>query len=101
MSLPRGALARLRTLWLPNWASPIKQLLQWQQLLQVRATADARRTALLSRILPRFGVASAACASIVLQSCAIDVVRVCSCGHRPLCRWWCCEWSSTTSSGLL
>ncbi|GLC49020.1 hypothetical protein PLESTB_000173700 [Pleodorina starrii] len=34
MALPPGALAGLRTLWLPNWAMPIKQLLQWQQMLQ-------------------------------------------------------------------
>ncbi len=37
MLLPPGALAGLRTLWLPNWAMPIRQLLQWQQMLQVRA----------------------------------------------------------------
>ncbi|GFR52424.1 hypothetical protein Agub_g14996, partial [Astrephomene gubernaculifera] len=35
MRLPAGALSGLRTLWLPNWAMPIKQLLQWQQMLQV------------------------------------------------------------------
>ncbi|EFJ41623.1 hypothetical protein VOLCADRAFT_98367 [Volvox carteri f. nagariensis] len=34
MALPLRALAGLRTLWLPNWAMPIKQLLQWQQMLQ-------------------------------------------------------------------
>ncbi|GIL75057.1 hypothetical protein Vretimale_7748 [Volvox reticuliferus] len=34
MILPPGALSGLRTLWLPNWAMPIKQLLQWQQMLQ-------------------------------------------------------------------
>ncbi|GLI62185.1 hypothetical protein VaNZ11_004770 [Volvox africanus] len=34
MTLPPGALSGLRTLWLPNWAMPIKQLLQWQQMLQ-------------------------------------------------------------------
>ncbi|KXZ45761.1 hypothetical protein GPECTOR_51g747 [Gonium pectorale] len=34
MGLPGGALAGLRTLWLPNWTMPIKQLLQWQQMLQ-------------------------------------------------------------------
>lgn len=34
MLLPPGALAGLRTLWLPNWAMPIRQLLQWQQMLQ-------------------------------------------------------------------
>ncbi|KAG2427958.1 hypothetical protein HXX76_011945 [Chlamydomonas incerta] len=34
MALPPGGLAGLRTLWLPNWAMPIKQLLQWQQMLQ-------------------------------------------------------------------
>ena len=39
MSLPPGGLAGLRTLWLPNWAMPIKQLLQWQQMLQVGARA--------------------------------------------------------------
>lgn len=32
----------LRTLWLPNWCMPIKQMLQWQQLLQVRLPACAR-----------------------------------------------------------
>ncbi|KAG2495141.1 hypothetical protein HYH03_006750 [Edaphochlamys debaryana] len=34
MSLPPGSLAGLRTLWLPNWAMPIKQLLTWQNMLQ-------------------------------------------------------------------
>lgn len=42
MALPPGALAGLRTLWLPNWAMPIKQMLQWQQMLQVRGANGGR-----------------------------------------------------------
>jgi hypothetical protein len=42
MCLPQGAMAGLRTLWLPNWAMPIKQLLQWQQMLQVRPRNTCR-----------------------------------------------------------
>eukprot|EP00198_Chlamydomonas_reinhardtii_P012246 XP_001701583.1 predicted protein [Chlamydomonas reinhardtii] len=34
MSLPPGGLAGLRTLWLPNWAMPIKQLLHLQCIPQ-------------------------------------------------------------------